>query len=635
MNQPQFLRATTYPGNHERLVNTLVALLLTLTLIYTVGYPRSLTWDLQRYFTFGQIHSLVFAGNALLVLLTLRWMGRQPSMPLRFRVSGAMLVVAHAFTVLTAVMLVPAYTDTHSVAHAGMVTYVIILLLGNFSLMATVPWWTWPQLQLLRLIADTLLVMSVIDLALTVALPALVSSWVWTPAITAAVFRLETSLGLAFWYTTVYRRFGGFRHRAVVPWAVGIGCMLGTDLALLWGTFQMEHGQTDLLLGAGMPFWMVHQTMWSLGLAYVLDEVPVWRNQPRTAPYRGPLLAWILSFRQGLALSVIAVVTYSAGSLRAAIWFVAALVVSQFVVTFKEGSERAKLEQAYRDLRHSNEQLQAAQDRLATLNTALTEANAQLSELGNEQALTLKQRQLRAAEVAHDIGNLLQDAKLNMALVSRRLQTRGQPLPPDIQALLDEADERIAAVDGLLVAMVAAARLDAGALELKLAPIDLVPLLHLVARTLSTQSTNQRVAVTVTVPADLDPVIGDASLLTRALGNIVGNAIKFTGEAQPAGVGQVSICVDSAGERVRVVVRDNGPGINAADLERLGRPFVRGALHPNAPAGFGLGLALARGVIELHPGGSLTITSALGEGTTVIMELQAAGGDDALIEREV
>lgn len=408
--------------------------------------------------------------------------------------------------------------------------------------------------------------------------------------------------------------------------------MLGTDLALLWGTFQMEHGQTDLLLGAGMPFWMIHQTMWSLGLVYVLDEVPTWRTEPLTASYRGPLLGWLLSFRQGLALSLIAIVTYSAGSLRATIWFVAALVVSQIVATYKEGSERAKLEQAYRDLRHSNEQLQAAQAKLSTLNAALTGANAQLRELGNEQAETLEQRQLRAAEVAHDIGNLLQDAKLNMALVSRRLQTKGQPLPPEMQALLDEADERIAAVDGLLVAMVAAARLDAGALDLKLAPIDLVPLVQRVARTLRTQAVNQRVNVTVTVPGDFVPIHGDASLLMRALVNIVGNAIKFTGEARPAGTGRVNILVDSAGERVRIVVRDNGPGIDAADLERLGRPFVRGALHPNAPAGFGLGLALARGVIELHPGGALEITSRLGEGTAVTVELQAACGDDVLGE---
>lgn len=294
-----------------------VLALLTLALVYTVGYPLSLTWDLQGYFAFGQLHSLVFAGNALLLLFTLAQMARRSAIPRRFRVAGAMLVLAHTFTVLTAVMWVPAYTETHAVLHPGMLTYVLILLLGNFSLMITVPWWHWPRLQLLRLIADTLLVMSVIDIALTMALPALVTGWIWTPALTAAVFRLETSLGLAFWYLTVYRRFGGFRHQAVVPWAVGVVCMLATDATLLWGTLQMEWEHTDLLLGAGMPFWMVHQTMWSLGLTYVLDKVPQWRTTPRVAPHRVSRLRWALSLRQGLVLAGLAIIVSNAGSLRA------------------------------------------------------------------------------------------------------------------------------------------------------------------------------------------------------------------------------------------------------------------------------------------------------------------------------
>lgn len=582
-----------WPPCRRGLIAGSVAVLLTLALVYTVGYPLSLTWDLSRYFAFGQLHSLVFVGNALLLMVTLSAMAKRPAIPRRFRVAGAMLVLAHAFTVLTAVMWVPAYTDTRDVLHAGMLTYVLILLLGNFSLMTTVPWWRWPRVQLLRLIADTLLVMSVIDIALTVALPMLIPGWRWTPALTAAVFRLETSLGLSFWYGTVYRRFGGFQHHAVVPWAVGVGCLLATDVTLLWGTLQMEWGRSDLLLGAGMPFWMVHQTMWSLGLTHVLDEVPAWRSTLRVTPYRGPLLRWALSLRQGLVLAGLAVVVGSAGSLRATAWFVAALLMSQIVGAYELGAEREELERA----------------------------NTRLRDLGAQQGQMLEQRQLRAAEVAHDMGNLLQDVKLTTAVINTRLRARGDAIPLEIQELLRSTDTSVDAIDGLLNAMVAAAKLDAGRLQLVLTPADLQTILQGVSRALHAQANDQRIALAVRIPPELPLVWCDANLLRRALLNIVGNAIKFTGAAREIG-GRVDVAVTTDGDFIAITVADNGPGIASADLERLGQPFVRGADTPQAPAGFGLGLAFAHGVIEQHPGGALALRSAPGQGTVVTVRLQ-------------
>ena len=588
------------PPRRRGLVAGSVAMLLTLALAYTVGYPLSLTWKLSRYVVFGQLHSLVFAGNALLLMFTLSAMAKRPAIPRRFRVAGAMLVLAHAFTVLTAVMWVPAYTATHNVRHAGMLTYVLILLLGNFSLMITVPWWRWPRLQLLRLIADTLLVMSVIDIALTVALPQLVPGWVWTPALTAAVFRLETSLGLGFWYLTVYRRFGGFRHPAVVPWAIGVGCMLATDTTLLWATLQLERGHTDLLLGAGMPFWMVHQTMWSLGLVYVLDAVPDWRSTPRVVPSRLSRLRWILSLRQGSVLAGLALMVSMAGSLRATAWFVAALLMGQVVGAYELGAEREELERV----------------------------NTRLRDLGVYQARTLQQRQLRAAEVAHDMGNLLQDIKLTNAVIGTELREGKDAIQPPIQNLLRAADGSVDAVDSLLRAIVAAAQLDAGGLTLTLAPTDFHALLIRVREALQARADDQRVILSVETPLDLPLVLCDANLLSRALLNIIGNAIKFTGTARESD-GRVRVVVTTDGDQIATTIADNGPGIAPADLERLGQPFVRGTEMPNAPAGVGLGFAFARGVIEQHPGGALAMRSALGAGTEITLRLRAAACDRA------
>lgn len=592
----------------------MAALLLTVALIYTLGYPLSLTWDLSRYFAFGQLHSLVFAGNALLVLMIMRWMARRPVVPRHFRVAGAMLVVAHFFTVITAVFWVPAYTQEHSILHPGMITYVLILLLGNFSLMATVPWWTWSRLQLLQLIADTLVAMSLIDIGLTVLLPALVPGWVWTPALTAAVFRLETSIGLAFWYVTVYRRFGRFSHPSVRYWAFGIACMLGTDTALLWGTLRMEQGATDLLLGAGMPFWMVHQTMWSLGLAHVLSATPAWRREPFPEPTRTTQARWRLAVQQGLALGALAIVAGLAGSLRASAWFVAALIISQVVSAYERMQERDEITSL-------NGRYQLAQEQLVSLNSDLVASNTRLREVGEHQALVLEQRQLRAAEVAHDTSNLLQDIKLAQALV-RRYFARGEVAQPEeIGAALDAGDQSLKLTGELLSALVAAAQLDAGVLELSLAAHDTTALLQSVVQQQQARAADLGITLTLRLTPQLPPLVCDRPLLTRALLNIISNALKYTSEVRSDSSGRVEVAATNTGDHLIISVRDNGPGISQQQLARLGEPFVRADRLLRTAAGYGLGLAFSRGVVEQHPDGKLSIESALGEGTTVTILL--------------
>jgi len=114
----------------------------------------------------GNALLLMFAGNALLLMFTLSAMAKRPAIPRHFRAAGAMLVLAHAFTVLTAVMWVPAYTATHNVRHAGMLTYVRILLLGNFDVISSAPpnvaqqnrWTPWATVLVIAFALGSLLV---------------------------------------------------------------------------------------------------------------------------------------------------------------------------------------------------------------------------------------------------------------------------------------------------------------------------------------------------------------------------------------------------------------------------------------------------------------------------------------------
>jgi signal transduction histidine kinase len=102
----------------------------------------------------------------------------------------------------------------------------------------------------------------------------------------------------------------------------------------------------------------------------------------------------------------------------------------------------------------------------------------------------------------------------------------------------------------------------------------------------------------------------DASRLQQAIGNVVGNAIKFT----PAG-GRVEIGARTEGDGALFWVSDTGAGITPDQLPRVFERFWQ-VRERGAPAGTGLGLAIAKGIVEAH-GGRIWIESRPGEGTTV------------------
>jgi hypothetical protein len=114
-------------------------------------------------------------------------------------------------------------------------------------------------------------------------------------------------------------------------------------------------------------------------------------------------------------------------------------------------------------------------------------------------------------------------------------------------------------------------------------------------------------------------VLGDHSLLSRALTNLLSNAIKYS----PADT-EVNIDLRATGNVLEVAIADQGYGIAPADLDRLfvryGR--VKRADQPAQP-GVGLGLVIVKTIVERH-GGSVTVTSALGAGSTFLIRLPRA-----------
>ena len=115
-------------------------------------------------------------------------------------------------------------------------------------------------------------------------------------------------------------------------------------------------------------------------------------------------------------------------------------------------------------------------------------------------------------------------------------------------------------------------------------------------------------------------LVGDPARLRQILMNLVGNAVKFTARGQVT----LSLGVSAAGQAghalVRFSVRDTGAGMTAGELNQLFEPFVQGA-QGQRYGGTGLGLALSQGLVDVM-GGRMTVTSAPGEGSTFVVEVE-------------
>lgn len=123
----------------------------------------------------------------------------------------------------------------------------------------------------------------------------------------------------------------------------------------------------------------------------------------------------------------------------------------------------------------------------------------------------------------------------------------------------------------------------------------------------------------VDVPAGLPAVEVDPDALGQVLRNLLENAVKYTGEDR-----RIELRARAAGRRVVLEVEDNGIGIAKKDLKRVFERFYRADdLLARRTEGSGLGLSIARRIVEAH-GGRLTVRSRLGRGSTFAVELPAA-----------
>lgn len=166
------------------------------------------------------------------------------------------------------------------------------------------------------------------------------------------------------------------------------------------------------------------------------------------------------------------------------------------------------------------------------------------------------------------------------------------------------------------------AGLQSGQRTMTAKPVAVASLLRDVATTAEATAPDGAV-IELALADNLPAVAGDESALRRVFQNLVNNAIKYSADTRWIGIKAVS-----GGSHVEVSVSDRGIGIAAADQARVFDPFFRApAVVAAQIQGAGLGLSLVKRIVEAHAG-SITLTSAPGQGSTFTVSLPVAEGDE-------
>jgi two-component system OmpR family sensor kinase len=215
---------------------------------------------------------------------------------------------------------------------------------------------------------------------------------------------------------------------------------------------------------------------------------------------------------------------------------------------------------------------------------------------------------------------LLHDISHELRSPLARLQATGDLIrqqPQRAPDLVERIERETARIDRLVGEILMLARVDAGSVARRHDPVDLDELVREVADDAGFEAT---AGCTTEIDASLPLLVdGDRELLGRALENVVRNAIRHSNANAEV---WIRATTDDSTRSVRVTVRDRGPGVDPSELEAIFAPFVRRAAA-DGPDGYGLGLAIARRVIDAH-GGRVFASNHPDGGLLVTIELPRA-----------
>jgi signal transduction histidine kinase len=227
-----------------------------------------------------------------------------------------------------------------------------------------------------------------------------------------------------------------------------------------------------------------------------------------------------------------------------------------------------------------------------------------------------RQRDEFFSSVSHDLRTPVAAIKAAIGVV---LANEPPGVPPPLHRLLGNIDLAADELTRLIDDLLEIARLQAGRVELHLTEIDLRDVVTRAVRSLEPLIQARGQSLQMQLPGEPVVAAADAERFARVMRNLVGNAQKYGRDG-----GRITLAIQRSSTAIEVSVADDGPGIPQHEQERIFERFYRAPRQgADSALGSGLGLPIARGLVELH-GGRLTLHSEPGQGSRFVVQLPLA-----------
>jgi signal transduction histidine kinase len=247
-----------------------------------------------------------------------------------------------------------------------------------------------------------------------------------------------------------------------------------------------------------------------------------------------------------------------------------------------------------------------------------TDEIAQLAISFNQMATQLEQVESMRRQLIGDVTHELRTPLTSIKGYMEGLVDGVLPSTPEIfNQIHREADRLSRLVDDLQEL----SRVEAKAYSLDLRSMTVSNLVHTIFKRLSPQAASKRIGLEYSLPADLPPIQADEDRVTQVLVNLVANAIQYTPEG-----GNVTISATRQADEIHISVKDTGIGIPPEHIENLFTRFYRvdKSRSRNAGGGSGIGLTIARHLVEAHGGRIWAESNGDGLGSTFTFSLKIA-----------
>jgi signal transduction histidine kinase len=253
---------------------------------------------------------------------------------------------------------------------------------------------------------------------------------------------------------------------------------------------------------------------------------------------------------------------------------------------------------------------------VAELNLAFEGMAGTLAETLRHESDLEAQRKIFIGAIAHDLRTPLFSLRGSLEAI----QTGIADTPEKQQHYLEIARNKADALDRLVSDLFDYVRVDFLDLQQPAYPVDLGSLLARSVDSFQPRAEARQISLSLANQEGSALAMADESLLTRAIDNLIDNAIRYT----PPG-GAVQVECRRVGSEIEIAVIDNGPGISEGDLTHVFEPMYRGETSRNVETGgLGLGLSIARSTIRAN-GGDIRVSKRPGGGAEFVASLPILG----------